>query len=87
MTFDPSTTLRLQGRSGRDGVMASPPPPRQRWLLEGAWVAFQHVLTDSTVTCDQAEHCPIRLYEPVLIARLLGAVLEAAHAYGGKITA
>ena len=22
--------------SGRDGVMASPPPPRRRWLLEGA---------------------------------------------------
>ena len=25
-------------------------------------------------------------YEPGLIARLLGAVLEAAHAYGGKVT-
>ena len=34
--------------------------------------------------------CPIRLqYEPGLIARLLGAVLEAAHRsqfYGGKVT-
>ena len=26
-------------------------------------------------------------YEPGLIARLLGAVLEAAHAYGSKVTA
>ena len=25
--------------------MASPPQPRRRWLLEGAGVAFQHVLT------------------------------------------
>ena len=47
--------------SGRDGVMASPPPPRRRWLLESAGAAFQHVLTGSTVTYDQAEHCPIRL--------------------------
>ena len=46
--------------SGRDGVMASPPQPRRRWLLEGAGAAFQHVLTASTVTYDQAEHCPIR---------------------------
>ena len=35
----------------------------------------------------QAEHCPIRLQEPGQIARLFGAVLEAAHAYGGKVTA
>ena len=48
--------------SGRDGVMAPPPQPRRRWLLEGAGAAFQHVLTASTVTYDQAEHCPrIRL--------------------------
>ena len=47
--------------SGREGVMASPPPPRRRWLLEGAGADFQHVLTASTVTYDQAEHCPIRL--------------------------
>ena len=47
--------------SGRDGVMASPPQPRRRWLLEGAGAAFQHVLTASTVTYDQSEHCPIRL--------------------------
>ena len=26
--------------SRRDGVMASPPPPRRRWLLEGAGAAF-----------------------------------------------
>ena len=73
--------------SGRDGVTASPPPPRRRWLLEGAGAAFQHVLTASAVTYDQAEHCPIRLrcYEPGLIARLLGVVLEAAHAYGEKL--
>ena len=44
--------------SGRDGVMASPPLPRRRWLLEGAGAAFQHVLTASTVTYDEAEHCP-----------------------------
>ena len=36
--------------SGRDGVMASPPLPQWRWLLEGAGAAFQHVLTASTVT-------------------------------------
>ena len=47
--------------SGRDGVMASPPPPQRRWLLEGAGAAFQHVLTAFTVTYDQSEHCPIRL--------------------------
>ena len=47
--------------SGRVGMMASPPPPRRRWLLEGAGAAFQHVLTASTVTYDQSEHCPIRL--------------------------
>ena len=41
--------------SGRDGVMASPPQPRRRRLLEGAGAAFQHVLTASTVTYDQAE--------------------------------
>ena len=47
--------------SGRDGVMALPPSPRRRWLLEGAGAALQHVLTASTVTYDQSEHCPIRL--------------------------
>ena len=26
-------------------------------------------------------------YEPGLIARLLGVVLETAHTYGGKVTA
>ena len=46
--------------SGRDDVMASPPQPRRRWLLEGVGAAFQHVLTASTVTYDQAEHCSIR---------------------------
>ena len=74
---------RLQGLPGRDGVMASPLPPRRRcrWLLEDAEAAYRHVLTASTVTYDQAEHCPIRAYEPQsgLIARLLGAVLEAAQ--------
>ena len=66
--------LRMRGKelavaaparpSGRDGVMASPPQPRRRWLLEGilegAGAALQHVLTASTVTYYQAEHCPIR---------------------------
>ena len=47
--------------SGRDGVMASPPPQRRRWLLEGAGAAFEHVLAASTVTYDQERHCPIRL--------------------------
>jgi hypothetical protein len=42
--------------SGRDDVMASPPPPRRRWLLEGAGVVS---------TAPYA-------YEPGLIARLLG---------------
>ena len=69
--------------SGRDGVMASPPPLRRRWLLEGAEAAFQHVLTASTVTYDQAEHCPHPYaHEPGLIARLLGVALEAVNAYG-----
>jgi hypothetical protein len=43
--------------------------------VEGAGAAmgaaFQHVLTASTVTYDQSEHCPIRLYERGMIARLL----------------
>ena len=49
--------------SGRDGVMVSPPlpPPRRQWLLEGAGAAFQHVLTASTVTYDESEHCRIHL--------------------------
>ena len=47
--------------SGRDGVMASPPPLRRRWLMEGAGAAFQHALTASTVTYDQSEHRPRRL--------------------------
>ena len=47
--------------SGRDGVMALPPPPRRRWLLERARAAFQQVLKASTVTYDQAEHRPIYL--------------------------
>ena len=49
--------------SGRDGVMASPPQPSAAaavaaGTLEGArcWsAAFQHVLTASTVTYDQAD--------------------------------
>jgi hypothetical protein len=68
--------------------MASPPPPRRRWLLEGAEAAFQHVLIASTVTYDQAEHCPIHIRawadSPWLI---LGVVLEAVSAYGGKVIA
>ena len=67
--------------SGRDGVMASPPPPRRRWLLEGAEAAFQHVLTASTVTYDQAEHCPIRL-QGWADSQAIGVVLEAVSAYG-----
>ena len=55
--------------SGRDadGVMASPRTTTAAsvvggcCVLEGAGPAFQHVLTASTVTYDQSEHCPIRL--------------------------
>jgi hypothetical protein len=78
--------------SGRDGVMASTSPTRRRWLLEGAGAAFQHVLTASsaprtTVTYDQAEHCPIlyareRASARGLIVRLLGVALEAVNTYG-----
>ena len=51
---------RLPGlHSGRDGVMASPPPPPRRWLMEGAGAAFQHVLTASTVAYDESDHCDI----------------------------
>jgi hypothetical protein len=70
--------------SERDGVMALPPPPRRRWLLEGGGAAFQHVLTASTVTYDQAEHFPIRLRA---WTDSQATILEAAHAYGGKVTA
>ena len=75
--------------SGRDGVMASPPPPRRRWLLEGAGAAFQHVLTPSTVTDDKAEHCPIvpYAYDPGLIARLFGVALEARERLRCKVIA
>ena len=70
--------------SGRDGVMASPPPPRRRRLLEGAGAAFQQVLTASTIIplsrMTKLSTVPYA-YEPGLIARLLGAVLEAAHTY------
>ena len=72
--------------SGRDGVMASPPPPRRRWLLEDVVVgaAFQHVLSlqPSTVSSMTKLSTVPYTYEPGLIARLLGVVLEAAHAYG-----
>ena len=78
-------------------MMASPPQPRRRWLLESAGAAFQHVLTAShtasTNTYDtkvQAEHCPNctvpYAYEPGLIARLLGPLtLEAVNAYGVQL--
>ena len=38
------------------------------------------------VLYDQSEDCPYT-YEPRLIARLLGVVLEAVNAYGGKVFA
>jgi hypothetical protein len=47
---------RLQGlHSGRDGVMASPPPRGGGgcWKVLELPSAFQHVLTASTVTYDQ----------------------------------
>ena len=62
--------------SGRDGVMASPPPPRRRWLLEGAGAAFEHALTASTVRYDRTNLSTVPYaYEPGLIARLLEVVL------------
>ena len=66
-------------------MMASPPPPRRQWLPEGAGAAFQHVLTASTATYDESEYCPIRLrvWTDSPAIGQLGAVLEAAHAYGG----
>ena len=68
-------------------MMASPPPPRRRWLLEGAGAAFQHVLTASRSRGMTKLSTISHAYEPGLIARLLGVVLEAAHAHGGKATA
>ena len=56
--------------SGRDSVMASPPPPRRRWLLEGAGVAFQRVLTASTVTYDQADQVSTRSSTSPIAIRL-----------------
>ena len=77
--------------------MASPPPPRRRWLLDGAGAAFQYVLTASTdarshmTKLSTVSHTPYRIrpraWSPGLIARLLGAVLQATHADGGKVTA
>jgi hypothetical protein len=49
--------------SGCDGVMASSPQPRRRWLLEGAGAAFHVSARADSLrghVCDQAEHCPIR---------------------------
>jgi hypothetical protein len=49
--------------SGRDDVMASPPPPRRQWL-PGAVLELpfsSHVLPASTATYDESEYCPIRL--------------------------
>ena len=68
-------------------MMASPPQPQRRWLLEGAGAAFQHVLTVPPQSRMTKLSTVPYAYEPGLIARLLGAVLEAAHAYGGKVTA
>ena len=65
--------------------MASPPPPRRRWLLGGAGAVFQHVLTASTVTYDHNLSTFPYPYEPGLIARLLGVVLEAVNAYGVRL--
>ena len=54
----------------------------------GGGAAFQHVLTASTVTYDHSVSEPSTVpyaYERGLIARLLGVVLEAAHAYGVRL--
>ena len=64
--------------SGREGVMRWPHHHHRGG--GGCWKVLEmpfstHVLTASRVTYDQFEHCPIRLYEPGLIARLLGVVL------------
>ena len=48
---------------------------------------FQHVLTASTVTYDQADPCPMTpTYEPGLIARLLGVVLAPTCSYGVRVS-
>ena len=74
---------------GEPYVVASPPPPRRRWLLEGAGSAFQHVLTASTVTYDQAEHCPIRPQawtdSQALYWGWSYCTLEAVNAYGIRL--
>ena len=56
---------RLQVLQDATSVMASPPSPRRRWLLEGAGAAFQHVLTASTVTYEEFEHYPIPYSTPM----------------------
>ena len=45
--------------------MASPPPPRWRWLLDGSWSCLS-ARADSLHghAYDRSEHCPIRRYEP-----------------------
>ena len=46
---------------------------------------FQHALTASTVTYDQSMSTSPYAYEPGLIARLLGVVIEAVSAYGVRL--
>ena len=90
MPFACSGSACKQGlqRSGRDGVMASPPPRRRYGGGGGSWKVLELPFS----TCWQ----PLRsrmtnlstvpyTYETGLIARLLGAVLEAAHAYGVRL--
>ena len=72
--------------SGRDSMMASPPPPLRRWLLEeGAGAAFQHMLTASPRSRMTKLSTAPYAYKPGLIARLLGVVLEAVSAYGVRL--
>ena len=73
-------------------MMASPPPLNHRRGGGGCWKVLvlsfiQHVLTASTRSRMTKLSTVPYAHEPVLIARLFGAVLEAAHAYGGTVTA
>ena len=66
-------------------MMASPPQPRRRWLLEGAGAAFQHVLPADSLHPRSRMTKPSTVpyaHEPGLIARLLGVIIEAVNAYG-----
>ena len=53
------------------------------WLLEGTGAALQHVLTASTVTYDQSEHCPILYTYDVRAEPGLICTVATSQAIGG----